>query len=709
MNKALYIIATSVALGIIGFLYKDIGMNTTTIMDRHHQAQQSVSPIQAGFLQTSADLALLFPQTVPEIQDRTATSIADAKERIAQIVAIPAEQRTYENTMAAFDQVCAFSSIAFLNALTELTSMVYTDAAMRDAARNANMQISAFYVDEISNNKALYDAIKSYAAATQESLSDEQRYFITETLVDFKRSGLDLPADKRDIVAGIKKELADLSLAFEMNIASDDKTVLVVQENLAGLDDDFIASLKKTQDGKYVLGMDYPTYFAIMENCSIENTRQELYRTFENRAYPMNESVLKTIIAKRDELARTLGFESFAQLDLENQMAKTPARVEAFLNELIKRSHEKEAQEFAQLVAVLPESVTLTAQGTIKPWDGAYIRAQYKKKHFNLDERIVAEYFPMEQTIQQLLHIYEDFMGLSFQIKPTQNLWHEDVQVIEAYDATTNQLLGYLLLDLYPRAHKYTHACHGNIVPAVTLADGSQPYVVSLVIANFPKSTGTKPSLLMRKDVETFFHEFGHALHGLLGRTRTASFSGTHVKTDFVEMPSQMLEEWMVQKDMLTKVSCHYLTQEPLPEELINTIVGLKTFDSGAFIQRQAYLSFVSLNYYAAGVHKNLDAIMRNLFTTIRPHIAYDDQTHMYASFGHLTNYGPKYYGYMWSKVFALDLFDTIKKNDMSPEIGKKYITDILSKGGSKDPMDLLVAFLGREPQQDAFFRDLGL
>jgi len=674
-----------------------------------HHAPYVPSPVYAGHLKNSSDLTLLFPHTVKDITDRTESAIADAKTRLAAIVAVPTDERTYENTMYAFDQLCAFSPIAIFGSIAELVSMVYSDAAMRDAGRDASKQISAFLVDEIGNNKPLYEAIKAYAVSTKEALSDEQHYFITETLADFKRGGLDLPDDKRAKVAVLKKDLADLSIAFEMNIAADTKSVTVPKEGLVGLTDDFIAALKKTDDGKYILTTDYPTYLGVMDECRVEETRKQLSRAFENRAYPVNEAVLKSVIAKRDELARELGFASFADLDLDDQMAKNPTTAENFLNELLKRCSSKEFAEFKGLTAELPESVTLTADGKMKPWDRAYLLAQYKKKHFNLDERVVAEYFPMEKTLQSLFHIYEKFMGLSFTIKPASNLWHEDVQLIEAYDAASKQLLGYLLIDLHPRPNKYTHACHGNIVPSVTLADDSQPYTVSLVIANFPKSTATKPSLMKRNDVITFFHEFGHALHSLLGRTKTASFAGTRVKRDFVEMPSQMLEEWMWEKDVLKSVSSHYVTGEPLSDEIINNILASKHFDTGTFLQRQAYLSLLSLNYFKAGADKDVAAIMKNLYQHTRPHVAYDDQAHMYTAFGHLTGYGAKYYGYMWSKVFALDLFDTIKKHHFDREIGKKYVTQVIGKGGSKDPMDLLTAFLGRAPQQDAFFKDMGL
>jgi thimet oligopeptidase len=707
MSKGFYMTAALIlALGILGYFYKDTIMEKVGI---EHRAPHVTSPIYGGHLKTDADLSVLFPHTVQEIKDRTQSAIDDAKKRLAAILAVPAEERTYENTAYAFDQLVGFSPIAIWGSVTELVSMVYTDATMRDEAREESKKITAFYVDEISNNKPLYEALKEYFTHTKENLSEEQKYFLKETLDDFKRGGLDLPDGQRAKVAALKKDLVDLGLAFEMNVASDNKTIEVTKEELAGLSDDFIANLKESVAGIYMLGTDYPTYIPAMEECRVEETRKRLSRAFENRAYPVNEGVLKQVIAKRDELAHELGYASYADLDLEDQMTKRPQVALNFLDELLKRSGPKEAAEFKAMTAQLPESVTLMPDGKLKPWDRGYVRAQYKKKQFNLDERAVAEYFPMEHTIQSLFEIYQGFLGLTFKIKPATNLWHEDVQVIEAYDGATQKLLGYLLIDLHPRPNKYTHACHGSVVPAVTLMDGSEPYFVSLVIANFPKSTGTKPSLLRRDDVTTFFHEFGHGLHALLGRTKIASCSGTRVKRDFVEMPSQMLEEWMMEKDVLKRVSKHYVTGEPLSDELIKNIISSKHFDTGSFLQRQAYLSLVSLAYYGPGADKDLAAIMHDISTRTRPHTAYDDQAHMYAAFGHLTNYGPKYYGYMWSKVFALDLFSVIKAHHFSPEIGKKYVAEVLSKGGSKDPKDLLVAFLGREPQQDAFFKDMGL
>jgi thimet oligopeptidase len=229
------------------------------------------------------------------------------------------------------------------------------------------------------------------------------------------------------------------------------------------------------------------------------------------------------------------------------------------------------------------------------------------------------------------------------------------------------------------------------------------------VIANFPKATKDSPALLKRDDVITFFHEFGHAIHTLLGTTKLISQAGTHVKTDFVETPSQMLEEFMWDPHILESVTKHYKTGEKLPKETIEKIMELKRFDSGIFVLGQLYYAFLSLDLFKKGADKDIKAIARKLKDEINPFIAYNDKNNFYASFGHLTGYGAKYYSYMWSKVFALDLFDHIKNKGYFSGIGQQYADAVLAQGGSVNPFVLLERFLSRKPNQDAFIKDLGL
>lgn len=654
----------------------------------------------------------LFPKTVEEIDQLKQQYITSLRSDINALIAVPFDQRSFQTIAQRLDYISSLSDLVLFHNVLSVLEMLSPDDILRVAAQKASIEIKCFFVDEISNNKPLYEAFKTYALtiAPTEKLTDEQNYFVKETYDDFERSGIGLPDKERAYIVSLKKELAELTSLFDKYIAEDNRTITVSKENLAGVQEDVINSFKRTDDGQYLVGIDYPTYIAVMGHCKVEDTRKRLSEAFSNRAYPNNEEILKRIIEIRDKLAQALGFGSYAYLDLADQMVATPERATTFLYDLLAHTRDKENKEIDRLIAELPEGVTLTEDGKIKPWDFAYIKTQYKKNHLDVDEQKIAEYFPMEKTIAGLLDIYQQFFNLEFKEKAISGLWHDEVKAIQVFHKGSDTLLGTLLLDLYPRENKYNHACHCTVIPTVRDVDGNDLPDVSVVVANFPKSTEEKPSLLQREDVKTFFHEFGHAMHAILGKTAMASFSGTSVKRDFVELPSQMLEEWLWDKDILKMISSHYQTGEPLPDQLIANILNLKTYDSALFVHGQGKYALLALQYFAPGTYKEPYLIMQDLYKRMSPRFYQDPLNHFYTSFGHLTGYGAKYYGYLWSKVFALDLFAEIKKQGLlNPQVGTKYAQTILAKGGSKDPKQLLVDFLGREPRMDAFIRDLGL
>jgi len=682
----------------------------TTLVYCSKQTQLDKKMVSKAF--HTDDIISLFALTVDDIKKNTPRVIEQAKNILATIIAIPDNQRTYANTARPLDELLSLSNLAIAQQIYQALELISPNDEVRAAAHDAFIQISEFFVDYITSNKALYKAFMAYELGTMnnEQLSAQQRYFISETMNDFKREGLSLPDEILAQVNVLRKELASLCADFDRNIAQDTSTITVSYDQLAGLDDEFINTLKRTDENLYSITIDYPTYFRVMENCSIASTRKALYNAFNNRAYPINDAILTTIIAKRNELAQLLGYVDFAHYDIDNQMAHMPEKAQSFITHLAHKSSAKVATEIATLTQDLPPSVQLTSDGKIQPWDFAYLENSYKKSHFNIDEQKIAEYFPMKETIDELLDIYRQFFSIDFQDVPSSGLWHEDVTVVRVLNKTGDQLLGTLIIDLFPRPNKYNHACHTTIIPSTFTADGTRIPDVSIVIANFTKPTATKPSLLKRSEVNTFFHEFGHALHAILGATDIASLSGTHTKMDFVELPSQMLEEWLTNKDILKKISCHYITRQPLPDDIIDTIISLKHLTTGYFVTRQTYLASIALSYFKPTQEKNPYAIMKDLYTTMLPHMAFNKDNHFYTSFGHLTGYGAKYYGYLWSKVFALDIFAEIKKHGLlDPVIGQRYVQEVLSKGGAQDPNELLYNFLGREPSTQAFFDEMGL
>jgi thimet oligopeptidase len=341
---------------------------------------------------------------------------------------------------------------------------------------------------------------------------------------------------------------------------------------------------------------------------------------------------------------------------------------------------------------------------------------QYKQKHLNVDERKVQEYFPMESTVKALFDIYESFFDLQFVRSEEKVFWHDDVFSMLVFDRKTKKQLGCVILDLYPREGKFTHACCMGVIPP-TMVNGEPNTAVTVVLANFPKPSGSKPALLMHDDAETFFHEFGHAIHYIFGRSKMQTVAGYNVKMDFVELPSQMLQEWLWEPAILKRVTSHYQTHEPLPDALIEAKVKSKNAFTGRDSLRQLQFATLSLDIFSAEFsgrkESELDVskLIREVQPAVLPHVNYPESSHLHCNFGHLTGYAACYYGYMWSEVFALDVFAYIKARNglLDPAVGRRYAECILSRGGGADPNELLVEFLGRPPNEEAFLKHLGI
>lgn len=664
-------------------------------------------------IQSVADLVALFPHDVAYLERATDAYMQEARELVAQIKNIPDHERTFANTVKAFDYLVGLSDLLlFTNILSTITNL-YPQATMREAAAAQQSRISAFFVDLLLD-KQLYLAIKAYAldGAQKEDLNAEQRYLLDTTLRDFKHSGLELPDAQLEQVKALSKELTDLGILFEKNIGEDKSFITVDAAGLDGVSPEFIATLKKDEQGNYILGVDYPTIAQVMEHATNSDTRKRLLIAFQNRAYPVNVELLKKMVTKRHELAQLLGYASYAAYALDNLMVKSDVHAIKFIDNLVGRAGIKEQKEFQELITDLPAGVTLSPDGKMYPWDTAYSRAYIKKKKYSLDERVVAEYFPVEHALQGMLNLYATFFSLRFEAEQINGLWVDNLTLLTVYKGTEARPIGYVILDLYPRPDKYSHAACQPFIPATYQEDGTPTIAVAIMMANFPKPQGDQPALFKRSDVSTFFHEFGHALHALIGRTRLAAFAGLRVKDDFVEMPSQMLEEWMADGPTLKQLSYHYKTGQQLPDDIIASIKALKHYSTGSEIKRQTALAAFALELFGAEQRDDIDTLWATVSKRIMNNSVFIPEAHFYASFGHLANpgYGPKYYGYLWSKVFALDLFDEIKRHGLqNPEVGTRYTEKVIGRGGSADPAELLTDFLGRAPNDEAFFKDMGI
>ncbi len=655
------------------------------------------------------DVWRLFPSRKVDVEGEAESAILQASDRLDVIYSIEPRDRTFDNTMRAFD--VTMNRFHIVESGISVLSYASPDEEVRKAAQDMQVKMQVFVIDNFLLNERLYNACSEYENLLKhvgEALNREERYFVEETMHEFRRNGLQLPPDQQNKIRALQKELSEHALKYDLTINASNRTIEVGREDLKGLDDHFIDSLKRTEKGAYILGTDYPTNTKVLDECDVVATRKAQYKSFMQRGYPDNEQELSTVIRLRDELAQFLGYTSYAQFDIDNQMAKTVDKVKQFLSHVASRAEIKNNQEMDLLKKDLPQGVELSPEGMFYPWDLQYVRNYYKKKHLNVNEADIAQYFPVDYTLPALFTIYEKFFGLNFKTLDGPSVWHKDVKALAVYK--DGKYRGCLLLDLFPRPFKYTHAGQLTVVPTLKMPDGKLYDGVAVVLANFPPAQGDRPALLKRQDVITFFHEAGHAIHALLGATEMAAFSGTSTKGDFVEMPSQMLEKWMWDSAILKQVSSHYQTKKPLPDDLIEKILALKNFDIGEHLVRQIYYATLSLDYFLPGAEKNVAHLWKELHEKMRKYMVFDEDNRGYCSFTHLMGYGAKYYGYLWSQVFALDLFYHIKPFGLlNRDIGERYINEVIGKGGSQDPEELLEQFLGRKPNSDAFFKDLGL
>lgn len=667
---------------------------------------------------TPKECAALFPVSVEAVAAVAGRAIDRATAALDSVYTAP---RKFHATCKTTD--LAATELSISSSILSVVKNVHPLKAVRDEASKKMVELDAFSIDHFSSNRKLYLAIKAVKEQDPPSADAQLAYWLDEELRSFQRRGMDLPEELFALVVALQKELSELSTTFSTNVAEDKTQVVVDVADLAGVPESIVANLASTGDSneKRILKMDYPTYFGVMKNCEVASTRRAMADAFENRAYPANASVLREVIFKRQKLAKLLGFASYSHYDLDSKMAKTPEAAKAFIDSLVPGLQQKWQQELTVLKRNLHPSVILTDDGKLQSYDIAFCINQVKKTELNVSEVTIQEYFPMSSTVKALFSIYEAFFDIRFeQFENGDDLWSKDVATLAVHNRCTDELLGHIILDLFPREGKYTHACCHSVVPAYMRDDNTFSPALSVVLANFPTASGEKPPLFGHDDVETFFHEFGHAIHGLMGRTKMGTAAGTRVKRDFVELPSQMLEEWLWEPAILKKVTSHYKTQQPLPADLIQAKVASQNAFSGRDSLRQLVFASYALAIFGAPFSTRDVASAEELDTTalfhdiqerILPGIAFSQTSRFECAFAHLMGYAATYYGYMWSEVFAQDVFDYIKARDglLSPVLGRRYVDMIIGVGGSRDPNAMLRDFLEREPNADAFLKKLGI
>ena len=644
------------------------------------------------------------------------SSIKKAKKEIDAITSNQ-DQPTFENTInkLAFsgEELDRISSIFFnLNSAE-------TNETIQKIAQKVSPLLAEFSND-ITLNVELFKRVKAvYDQKDNLKLTTEQSTLLVKKYKSFTRNGANLSEDKKLQLREIDKKLSQLKLKFGENVLAETNKyeMLITDENeLSGLPEGAIEAAKQLAESKnsegWLITLDYPSYIPFMTYADNRELRKKLAiaagaKGFHGDALDNKENVLQ--IAKlRFQRAKLLGYKTHAHFVLEERMAKTPEKVEEFLNELLEKAKPAAKREFTNLQKFAKE---LDGIEQLEKWDSAYYSEKLKQKLFDLDDEKLKPYFKLENVIKGVFKVSEKLFGLRFEEIHDIDKYHEDVLTYKVIDEK-GDFISIFYADFFPRAGKRNGAWMTSYKPqSIKNGVNERPHIS--IVCNFTKPTKTKPSLLTFDEVTTLFHEFGHSLHGMLANTMYPSLSGTSVYWDFVELPSQILENWCYEKEALELFATQYKTGEVIPMELVKKIKDSSTFHEGMQTLRQLSFGLLDMSWHGQDPTPITDVKAHELKafenTKLYPDVS---ENCMSTSFSHIFQggYSSGYYSYKWAEVLDADAFDYFKeKGVFNKEVANKFKNNILTQGGTEDPMVLYKRFRGKEPQPEALLKRAGL
>jgi len=594
-----------------------------------------------------------------------------------------------------------------------------TDSVLQRIVREVSPKLTDFSND-VSLNPQLFERIKIvWSKRDSISLTAEQKTLLESSYKGFVRSGANLNDEDKEKFRAISKELADLSLQFSENLLAETNAYTLHikdDKDLAGLPQSLIDAAALTAKDKGIEGwaftLDYPMYGPFMKYAENRELRMELYTAYANRCFKGNEfdnqEIAKKIANLRLQRANILGYSNYANFVLEERMAKSSDNVNKFLQHLVDASIPATKLEVEELRKFAAEQ---GFKGNIERWDWSFYTEKLKMSKYSYNEENVKPYFQLEKVIDGVFMLTNKLYGLTYKPNASIPVYHADVKAYEVYDES-GKLISILYLDFFPRAGKSGGAWMTSFRSQYKEAGVDVRPFVSIV-TNFTKPTEKDPSLLTFDEFTTFLHEFGHALHGMLTECTYSSLSGTSVYRDFVELPSQILENWATQKEYLDLFAVHYKTGEKMPQELIQKIIDSQNFQAGYFSLRQLGFGILDMNWHSIEkpVTVSVDEFEKKSIGKfdVLPSVK---GTNMSVGFGHIFEggYAAGYYSYKWAEVLDADAFEVFKQHGIFDKATAKSFRDnILSKGGSEHPMELYKRFRGQEPTIDALLIRSGL
>lgn len=626
---------------------------------------------------------------------------------------------TFENTVAALD---------FTGDLLKRVSGVFynlTSAETNDELKAINKEISPLataHDDNMMLNDKLFARIKTvYDNRENENLNPEQMMLLDKYYKNFVRAGALLDAENKEKLKEVNKQMGMQFIKFSENVLNETngfKLVIEDQAQLAGLPDWAIASaaeeaIASGDSGKWVFTLAKPSLIPFLQYADSRELREKMYQGYVNRGNNNNENDNKEVIAEilrlRLEKAKLLGFNSFAEFALDNRMAKNPENVYALLNKIWANALPKAKEEAADMQKMINKE---GGNFKLAAWDWWYYTEKLRKEKFNLDESELKPYFAVDQVREGAFMVANKLWGISFTELPNMPIYHPDVKVFQVKDKDDSHL-SLLYVDYFPRAGKRAGAWMNNYIDQ-QVKDGVETRPVIVNVGNFSKPVGNTPSLLNIDEVQTLFHEFGHALHGMLTKCTYPSISGTSVARDFVELPSQIMEHWATHPDVLKMYARHYQTGEVIPDALIEKMEKAGNFNTGFTTTELVAAALLDMNYHTNTDLNGFDAIAFEDATTKKIGLI-DEITYRYRGsyFSHIFSsdgYATGYYSYLWAEVLDADAFDAFAQNGIfDQETAQLFRSNILEKGGSVEPMTLYKQFRGAEPNPEALLRNRGL
>ena len=566
--------------------------------------------------------------------------------------------------------------------------------------------------------------MKAYAATSEaRQLTGEQKRYVEKTIADFRRSGADLTPEKKSLMAAINTELTQITNNFSQNVLDATNAFEFVtsdEKHLAGLPESARQMARQSAESKGLQGYRFtlqgPSYMAVMTYADSQELREKVYQAYSTRCTSGkldNVGNLYRILELRAQKAEILGFKDFSDLVLEDRMAKRGERAVTFVTDLKQRIFDHFVKDQENLKAFVKSDLHVDPE-QMQPWDVGYYAEKMRLAHYDFDEEALRPYFPLPKVMQGLFSVVEKTFGISVRENKELQTWDTSVTGYSAFDTKSGALLGHFYADLFPRENKRGGAWMNGFITNITHNE-PLPHV-GLIAGNFTPPTNTSPSLLTHDEVTTLFHEFGHLMHQLCSTTEMRSLSMDGVAWDFIELPSQILENWCWEREALDLFAAHHDTGEKLPEELFQKMIEARNFRSASHLVRQLGFSTVDLNLHREYSQEKDGPILdycRELFNSFAT-IPLPKDYGMIAGFTHLfsspVGYAAGYYSYQWAEVLDADAFSRFMRDGfMNPSTGAEFREKILSRGDTQDPADLFKSFMGRDPNPAALLKRSGL